>query len=505
MLMDAYAISPTTRVVIVGGGTAGWMAAAALRALLPTRTAVTLVESEEIGVVGVGEATLPSLRAFNERLGIDEAEFMAATKATYKLGIDFRDWARIGDAYMNPFGTHGREVDGISFHQLWARTRDEPGSLPLEAYSLPIVAGRMARFAPASKEALGLAAYGYAYHFDATLFAPFLRRLAEERGASRIEGRIVDVSLDAQNGDVSSVRLEDGRTVEGDLFIDCSGFRSLLLGETLEEPWEDWSRWLPCDRAIAVPCRGNGTLLPYTTATAMEAGWRWRIPLQHRVGNGYVYCSEHVDDDDARTAFLAALEAEPLAEPRLLRFRAGRRRRSWVRNVVGGGLASGFLEPLESTSIYLVQVAIHNLIQLFPIAGGISAAARDQFNAQIDLEYDRIRDFLILHYQATQRDDSPFWRRMRNSEIPDTLRARMELFRRRGRVPFHAQGLFPEPSWVAVYAGQRVVQEGVDQRAAEVPLPALRQWLAQMAAEVREAATALPTHAATLASQGASA
>lgn len=496
--------SMPTRVVVIGGGTAGWMTAASLASLLPHRADVVLVESEEIGIVGVGEATLPSLRAFNERIGIDEARFMKATCATFKYGIDFRDWGRVGDGYINPFGQHGVDWGDVPFHHFWARTRGDAGALPMEAYSLPAVAGRMGRFAHTGNAALGLAPFGYAYQFDATLFAPFLRSLAEQRGARRVEGRVVEVLRDGVSGHVTAVRLAGGRVVEGDLFVDCSGFRSLLLGDALGEPWEDWSRWLPCDSAVAVPCRSVGPLLPLTTATAMSAGWRWRIPLQHRVGNGYVYASDHVGDDAAREALLSAIEGEPLAEPRLLRFRPGRRRRGWVGNVVGAGLAGGFLEPLESTSIYLVQIAIHMLIELFPGRNGITPAATEQFNRQLDLEYERIRDFLILHYHATERDDSPFWHRVRTMSVPDTLTEKMELFRRRGRVAQYGQGLFLEPSWVSVYAGQRVQQQEVDQRAVAMPSAQLRRMLAGLATTTRAAAAAMPDHAAVLARYGLS-
>ena len=489
-------------VAIVGGGTAGWMTAAALAALLPRRCTVRLIESEEIGIVGVGEATLPHLRAFIERLGFDEAAFMAATRATFKLGIDFRDWGRIGDAYIHPFGDYGRKVDGVAFHQYWARARQAGKAEPIEAYSLPNVAARMARFGRPQAADEAPLPYGYAYQFDATLFAPYLRRFAEARGVVRTEGRVVDVTRDGTGGNVAALTLDGGERVEADLFVDCSGFRSLLLGGAMDEQWEDWSRWLPCDRAVATPCAGEGALLPYTTAAAMPHGWRWRIPLQHRVGNGYVYSSAHVDDETARDALLDVLEGAPVAEPRTLRFRAGRRRRSWVGNVVGIGLAGGFLEPLESTSIYLVQLAIQTLIELFPDRG-IDPVDRDAFNATVDYEYDRIRDFLILHYHATERDDTPFWDHVRTMTVPDSLAEKIELFRRRGRIVHYGQGLFLEPSWVAVFTGQRIAQHGVDQRAAAMPLPQVEAALARLAREHRAAAAAMPDHAAAIAARGA--
>ncbi len=494
------------KVVIVGGGTAGWMTAAALAGVLGPRVAdVRLIESEEIGTVGVGEATLPHLRAFIERLGIDEAEFMAATNATFKLGIEFRDWARLGDSYVHPFGAFGHDVGGVGFHHYWRRAQvRSPAASSIEAYSVPVMAARAARFAPPADDPTSLlATFGYAYQFDATRFAPFLRGYSEARGVRRTEGRVVDVAVDGETGLIASVTLADGEAVGGDLFVDCSGFRSLLVGRTLGEPFDDWSRWLPCDRAVALPCATSGPLAPYTTATAMDAGWRWRIPLQHRVGNGYVYSSEHLDDDAAVRALLGALEGEPQADPRFLRFKAGRRRRSWVGNAVAVGLAGGFLEPLESTSIYLVQLAITTLLELFP-ERGIADLDRDEFNRVVDLEYDRIRDFLILHYHATERDDTPFWNRMRTMSVPDSLTEKMELFRRRGRVVKYREGVFLEASWLAVYLGQRIVPGGYDQRADGPSTAALAAALDRLRGETEAAVRSMPDHAAFLAVHGGS-
>ena len=488
---------PRRRVVIVGGGTAGWMTAAALVKLLPHACTVDLVESEEIGIVGVGEATLPHLRAFVESLGIDEAEFMRATHATFKLGIDFRDFGSIGSNYLHPFGEFGRPVNEVPFHHYWLRMRERRPGDDIFNYSVANVMAAANRFQPPSPDRGSLmSTISYAYQFDATLFAPFMRRYAEARGARRTEGRVVGVEQDSESGDVRALTLGDGRRIEGDLFVDCSGFRSLLLGGTYGVGWEDWSQWLPCDRAVALPCvPPPGPIEPLTRATAMRAGWRWRIPLQHRVGNGYVYSSAHISDEDAAEAIVAAVEGAPLAEPRLLKFRAGRRERSWVRNVIGVGLASGFLEPLESTSIYLAQGAITQLIELFPIGGQIADADRDEFNRMVDLEYDRIRDFLILHYHATTRDDSDFWNHVRTMRVPDSLHEKIELFRVAGRVHKYSHGLFLEPSWVAVYLGQGIVPEGWDQRAG-VPDPvglgqAMDQLRGQIATEVR----AMPDHA----------
>jgi tryptophan 7-halogenase len=492
------------RVVILGGGTAGWMTASALAAQLPHACTVTLIESEEIGIVGVGEATLPHLRAFVESLGIDEADFMRATHATFKLGIDFRDFGRIGTSYLHPFGDFARPVNGVPFHHYWLRLRAAGRTDNLFDYSLANVMAAANRFVPPSTDRGSLLArINYAYQFDSTLFGPYLRAYAIARGVHRIEGRVVEVERRGESGDIAALKLADGSRIEGDLFVDCSGFRSLLLGDTLGEPWEDWSQWLPCDRACALPCAPPpGPIEPYTRATAMKAGWRWRIPLQHRVGNGYVYSSAHISDDEAADAITQAVEGAPMADPRVLRFRAGRRRHSWVKNVVGVGLASGFLEPLESTSIYLVQGAIAQLVSLFPI-GPIDDKDRDEFNRITDVEYDRIRDFLILHYHATERDDSSFWNHVRTMAVPDSLQEKIELFRRAGRISKYSEGLFFEPSWLSVYVGQGILPEAWDQRAEAADALAIAQGMDRLAAQIEEAVAAMPDHTAFIAGRNA--
>lgn len=483
------------RVVIVGGGTAGWMTAAALAKLLPGRCDIRLIESEEIGIVGVGEATLPHIRAFNERLGIREADFMARTRATFKLGIEFRDWGKIGDSYVHPFGTFGRSRGEVDFHHYWTRLKligaDVP---PIGDLSFACTMARMNRFELPSTDPASLSStFGYAYQFDATLFAPYLRSVAETLGVRRTEGMVVDVTRDGESGDIASVTSRDGEVIEGDLFIDCSGFRSLLLGGAIQEPFEDWSHWLPADRAMAMPCRTRTEVTPYTSAIAMPAGWRWRIPLQHRTGNGYVYSSAFLSDDDAARALEAAVEGERIAPPRPLRFRAGRRGRSWAHNCVAIGLASGFLEPLESTSIYLVQAAITALIELFP-EPRVSNVDRDEFNRIIDFEYDRIRDFLILHYHATTRDDSPFWDYVRTMPVPDSLVEKMNLFRRRGRVVKYRQGVFLDASWVAVYLGQGIMPEGYDPRAGSAEADSLLQNMRALHDQIHAEVAAKPSH-----------
>jgi len=470
------------------------MTAAAFVRLLPTRCSVVLVESDAIGIVGVGEATIPHIRAFNERLGIDESQFMAATRATYKLGIEFVDWARIGDRYMHPFGTFGRDTRGVGFHHFWNRARQhELDSGAFDDYAIAIAMSRRCRFSPPPRPDVGLTtAYNYAYQFDASLFAVYLRQMAQKAGVERIEGRILGVLQD-DTGNVSDLKLADGRTVAGDFFIDCSGFRSLLIGEALQEPFEDWSHWLPCDRAVAMPCQTTGPLTPFTSSIAMEAGWRWRIPLQHRTGNGYVHSSAFVDEQVAIDALVGAVESDATASPRVLRFKAGRRRHSWVRNCAAVGLSSGFLEPLESTSIYLIQVAITALIELFPDRA-ICDVDRDEFNDVIAVEYDRIRDFLILHYHATERRDTPFWSYVGNMSIPDSLAEKIALFRGRGRVEPYARGLFLEPSWLAIYHGQHILPEGYDCRAESIPLDELGASLLRMRQAIASAVGDMPNH-----------
>jgi tryptophan halogenase len=464
-------VASALNILIVGGGTAGWMTAAALASVLgPQHRRIRLIESSEIGIVGVGEATLPHIRYFNRRIGIDERELMAKTQATFKLGIDFVDWGRIGDSYIHPFGAYGSRLAGIPFHQHWLRQRAAGDPTPIEEYSLPIVAARMNRFAlPADDPADVMSTFGYAFQFDASLYAAYLRGFAEARGVQRTDGKIVDVKLRSEDGWVESVKLESGEEVSADLFIDCSGFRGLLIEQALKTGYDDWTKWLPCDRAMAVPCENEGPLTPYTRVTARESGWQWRIPLQHRMGNGYVYSSNFIGDDEAATKLASRLEGKALGVPRPLRFTAGRRRTTWNRNVVAIGLAGGFLEPLESTSIYLIQIAITTLIDYLSDRNTTAGEKFDPrivaaFNRWIEMEYDRVRDFLILHYHATERDDTPFWNYTRTMRIPDSLAHKMELFRTRGSVITYKDGLFLEPSWLAVYLGQRVMPRGYDSR-----------------------------------------
>jgi tryptophan halogenase len=442
-------------IVIVGGGTAGWMSAAALAKVLQGRCHIRVVESDEIGTVGVGEATIPGIRLFNSLLGIDENDFMRQTQGTFKLGIEFVDWGRVGERYMHAFGRLGQDHGTVDFHQYWLKLRLAGRARPLENYSINRLASLRGKFMRATQEVPNspLAEITHAFHFDASLYARYLRAYSERLGVQRTEGKVVDVQLRASDGHVESLRLADGEVVAGDFFLDCSGFRGLLIEQALKTGYEDWSQWLPCDRAIAVPCASAGELTPYTRATARAAGWQWRIPLQHRTGNGHVHCSRFMSEDEATAILLANLDGQALAEPRTLRFVAGKRRKFWNRNVVAVGLASGFLEPLESTSIHLIQSTIARLIAYFP-DGGHDPTLVDEFNAEADFEMERIRDFIILHYHATQREDTPFWRHCRSMEIPATLRRKIELWMAQGRLVRDNGELFAQPAWLQVMEGQ---------------------------------------------------
>jgi tryptophan halogenase len=490
--MDRGAIAS---VVIVGGGTAGWMTASALAAKFKSRLSIRLIESQEIGIVGVGEATVPHIRHFNNALGLDEADFMRRTQATFKLGIEFRNWARIGDAYIHPFGEFGRKLRGVDFHHYWLKllASGEEQDMGIFDYSLPVVAAKLGKFAFPAQDNSVLSTFGYAYHFDATLYAPYLRAHAEKHGVVRTEGKIVDVTLRGADGNIEAVTLDNGQRIAGDLFIDCSGFRGVLIEQALATGYDDWSHWLPCDRAVAAPCETREMSVAYTRSTAREAGWQWRIPLQHRVGNGYVYCSGYISDDAAAATLRDNLEGPLLAEPRVLRFVTGRRKKSWNRNCVAIGLASGFLEPLESTSIYLIQAAITNLIELFPDKS-FAASDADEFNRVMNNEYERVRDFLILHYHATERDDAPLWNYVRTMPIPASLEAKIELFRERGHVVKYKDGMFLDRSWQAVYLGQRILPARYDPLVDALDAERLTHFMQETKTLVRKAAESMPTH-----------
>lgn len=481
--------------VVVGGGTAGWMAAAVLVHALKNRVgSVELVESEDIGTVGVGEATIPPIQFLNSLLGIDEFDFVRKTQATFKLGIEFKDWTRKGHAYFHPFGAHGMPIEAVSFHHYWMRLRQNGDTSLLDDYSMATVAARMGKFAVPPKELPpGVPGLGYAYHFDAGLYAGYLRGYAEARGVRRTEGKIQAVKLRAADGFVEALDLEGGRRVEGDFFIDCSGFRALLIEGALETGYEDWSHWLPCDRALAVPCESVSPLTPFTRSTARPAGWQWRIPLQHRIGNGYVYSSGFVSDDEAAATLMANLDGPALADLRPLRFTTGRRKKSWNRNVVALGLAAGFMEPLESTSIHLVQTGVFRLLSLLPVKDHDEATATE-FNRLTQIEYEQIRDFLILHYHATERDDSPLWDYCRTMAIPESLQHKIDLFRSRARIARFDDQLFAEPSWLAVFLGQGIEAQDYDRLADAPALSDVAGKLAGVRAGIHHLASRLPTH-----------
>ena len=490
--------APTT-IVIAGGGTAGWMVAAALGRFLERGYRLRLVESDAIGTVGVGESTIPQIRLFNQALGLDEDAMLRACGGTFKLGIEVVGWGAPGERYMHAFGDVGRDVGLAPFQHYWLRARALGLAGPLGDYALNEIAARAARMhrgAPVT--AASIPAMPYAFHLDAGLYAAWLRRFAGARGVERTEGRIVAVTRDGESGDVAALTLESGERVTGDLFIDCTGFRGLLIEETLGAGFESWGHWLPCDRAIALPTAAAAPH-PYTQATAQTAGWRWRIPLQHRTGNGHVYASAFMDDDAATAALLAGVEEASLDEPRRLRFAAGRRRRAWVGNVVAVGLASGFLEPLESTSIHLVQSAISRLLKLLP-GRRIAAATRAEYNRQTDGEIEGIRDFLILHYHLNARPE-PFWQAVRAQPLPDSLRAKIELYRSSGQIVREREELFTEVGWLQVMEGQGLRADAWSPHADMIADSDLAEFLATIPALYRREAAQYPPVADVIARQ----
>jgi tryptophan halogenase len=482
------------RVAIVGGGSAGWMAAAALSNALRGQCKVDLIESDEIGIVGVGEATIPPIKLFNQSLGIDENEFVQATQGSFKLGIQFVDWARIGHRYFHPFGPFGADFDSVPLHHYWLRARAQGDETPLDDFSMAWAAASRGRFEPPLADPRMIqSTYDYAYHFDASLYGRYLRGYSERNGVSRIEGKVVDVQMRAEDGHIERLKLADGRDIEADLFIDCSGFRGLLIEQGMRTGYEDWTRWLPCDRALAVPCALGGEFTPYTRSTARSAGWQWRIPLQHRIGNGYVYASGHISDDEAAATLLANLDGEALADPRPLRFVTGRRKLFWNRNCVTLGLASGFMEPLESTSLHLVQSGITRLLALWPDRD-FDPLTLAEYNRITTEEYERIRDFLILHYHMTERDDSPLWRQCRTMSIPESLQYRIDHFRRYGRLVSTGYELFQNPSWLAVHVGQLNWPERYDPLVDERSNVDATRILDSIRRVAAEAAEQMPAH-----------
>lgn len=481
-------------IVIVGGGTAGWIAAASMARLLGSAVKITLVESEAIGTVGVGEATIPQIRRLNSVLGLDENEFVRETQGTFKLGIEFNDWGHIGERYLHTFGDAGMNLASLHFHHYWLRARSEGSDAGLWDYSLHHKAayahkfGRLDRVGNTSMTGLA-----YAFHFDAGLYARYLRKHAEANGVARVEGKVIDVDLAPDNGFIQSVRLESGESLSGDLFIDCSGFRGLLIGQALDVGYQDWSQWLPCNSAMAVGCETTTPLLPYTKATAHEAGWQWRIPLQHRTGNGHVFSDGFTTEERVTETLLENLDGAPLSDPKRLRFTTGRREKFWHKNCVSLGLSSGFLEPLESTSIHLIQSNVSKLIELFPDRT-FDAANEAEYNRQVSHEYELIRDFLILHYHRTDREDSEFWRYCKNMSVPASLTEKMNLFEGNGLLYKDADDLFRESSWVQVMIGQGLMPKSFHAMANRLSSAQLSRFLSDVQTLIDRATTDLPPH-----------
>jgi tryptophan halogenase len=483
------------QIVIVGGGAAGWMTAAALSKLLnPHEVSLTLVESDEIGIIGVGEATIPDMLQFNLFLGIVEADLMRATQATFKLGIEFVDWSRKGARYFHPFGFHGIDIDGLDFHQYWLHCRAHGHTRSIGEYCLTEIIAKQNRFAfPDTRVAGAPASYlRYAYHFDAALYAAFLRRYAEARGVRRVEGKVCEVLQAPETGDLTGVKLHDGQTIPGEFFFDCTGFRALLMDKTLGVPWVDWHKWLPCDRALAVACRHDGPLQPYTRSTAKAAGWQWRIPTQHRTGNGHIYSSDFLSEDEATSTLLDGLDGEVIGSPRLIRFATGHRRKFWEKNCIAIGLSAGFLEPLESTSLYLIRQGISRFIALFPDAS-LPSVMRDEYNRWMQKDFEQVRDLLALHYYANERDE-PFWRHCRNMVIPETLERRLALFAEGGRFLRFEGELFPNASWVAVMLGQNVIPRAVDPLVSALPVTEIVKKLELLRQAMNQFTDGLPAH-----------
>lgn len=495
MAQAGHPNAPLRTITIVGGGTAGWMTAALLSKLLLNGYEIKLIESDEIGIIGVGEATIPAIRTYNDLAAIDQAEMVRATHATFKLGIEFVNWGNVGSRYIHGFGKIGQDLMWLHPHQFWLKYAVQGKVKHFDNYALNCVAARQNRFAmpdlrnPNSP----VADIDYAYHFDASQYAKFLRKRAEAQGVERIEGRIASVKLREADGYIEELLFEDGRTVGGDLFIDCSGMRGLLIGGALGVGFEDWSHWLLCDRALAVPCESVQPLTPYTRATAHGAGWQWRIPLQHRIGNGHVYSSAHISDDEAAAVLMANLDGKPLRDPMKIRFAPGKRHRAWEKNVVAIGLSSGFLEPLESTSIHLIQTAIFRLIALFP-GQGFNAADIAEYNRQADFEYCDVRDFIVAHYKVTNREDTPFWAYLKNMPVPDSLAERLELFRASARFFMHGKAeLFREESWVQVLIGQGLDMQ-YDPMVDMIPDGEALSYLADMDDVIADCASGMPLH-----------
>lgn len=474
-------------IVILGGGAAGWIAAALLaKKINCQQTRITLVESEQIGTIGVGEATVPILAQYNAMVGIDEFDFVRSTQGTFKLGIEFCDWGTAGNRHFHAFSDFGHPVEGISTHHYWLRLRQSGEDYPIEDYSFAYAVGKNNNFAPHNER------YHYAYHFDAGLYARYLRDVATELGVQRIEGKMTHFDLDPESGNISAIHLADGQTIPGDFFLDCTGFASELLGKALDTPFVDWSHWLLCNSAIAVPSPRIDTPMPFTRSTAHAGGWRWTIPLQHRNGNGMVYSSDYWSDDAARDDLLGSISGEPLAEPRLFRFTSGHRKQFWNRNCVGIGFASSFLEPLESTGIQLIVMGVLKLLRYFP-QRVIDPVLRNEYNRLSTIEIERIRDFIIAHYYLSRRPE-PLWAACRNIEIPDSLRHKIEIWKASGQIPLGDLESYMEPSWVAILLGNNLVPSRYSVSADKHPLDQIRNGMKLRREEIVRSARAVTSH-----------
>lgn len=486
------------KIVILGGGSSGWMAASALAKSLGQYCNISLVESDEIGIVGVGEATIPPINLFNRFIGISLEDLVKNTQATIKLGIEFKDWRDKGHAYFHPFGKYGSDMDGVSFLQYWLRFCKEGNDWDINRFNVETMAAREKRFDNDPPQNAPTIPINHAFQFDAFLYAAFLRDHATKMGVKRIEGMVENVKVDGLTGNVSALELKNGNLVEGDFFIDCSGFRAILIGGTLNTEYVDWSKYLICDRALAVPCESVKPILPYTRSTAYESGWQWRIPLQHRTGNGYVYCSEFISDDEAKEKLLSRLDGNPQADTRLVKFKTGHRSKFWNKNVVALGLSCGFLEPLESTSIHLVQSALMRLMAYFPNDNSQIELLSDRFNDEMRAEFESVRDFIIAHYKVTERDDTPFWQYCKNMDIPDSLSQKLEMFENTGIVLEGQFELFKETSWFAVLTGQGLWPKAYHAIANNLPGEVLKSRFDFIRQQIQIRINSLPTHEAFL-------